>query len=133
MTKDNDKYGLTDATDKDKNNTQPAPSQNRTMNNINNHKSDLTIIQWNCQNHANIKELRAFLCEQEIKPNIICLQETWLKDKNRLPNIPNYKTACYKNRSDQKGGGVMIFANKNTPFQKLDIKLENSQHRSLRD
>lgn len=83
--------------------------------------SDLELVQWNIRNMGNISELRSQLEDKKLKPHLLCLQETWLK--NKIPHIPNYKVASFKHRID-RGGGVLTYIRNDLPFTNLDLKIE---------
>ena len=65
----------------------------------------LLILLWNCRSlTANLIEFNNYL--NKVKPNIICLTETWLKGTINI-NISGYN--LYRNdRFGSKGGGVAI-------------------------
>ena len=57
----------------------------------------LSILQWNARSLiANGQELKHFIEEIDVKPNIICIQETWLKPS--LEFIIHGYTAVRKDR-----------------------------------
>ena len=66
----------------------------------------LKIIQWNIRNairnKASLSSLSSF-----IKPNIICLQETWSRLGSNL-NIPGFNLMAHTPRPQIRGGGVAI-------------------------
>lgn len=68
----------------------------------------LSILQWNARSLiANGQELKQFIEESPVKPDIICVQETWLKPS--LDFIIYGYTAVRKDRSSAIGGGVITF------------------------
>ena len=61
-----------------------------------------TDISWNCQVLATHEADLKILQEQE-KPDLLCLQETWLKQGKPVPfNLPNY----FFYRADREEGRV---------------------------
>lgn len=82
----------------------------------------LAILQWNAGSlAANGQELKHFIVEQDVKPNIICIQETWLKPS--LDFIIYGYTAIRKDR-DTAGGGVATFIQQGINYRNLNIDKE---------
>jgi hypothetical protein len=84
----------------------------------------LIILQWNAQSliaHGN--ELKHYIYNTTKKPNIICVQETWLK-----PNL-NFKINGYslirKDRIINRGGGVCIFVENSITYNIKENKKLN--------
>ena len=51
----------------------------------------IVIAHWNIRGlRANLYQLRNYLDQTRISPDIICLQETFLKEKYQTPKIDNY-------------------------------------------
>ena len=74
------------------------------------------LLQWNAQSiisHGN--ELKHYIYNSNCKPDIICIQESWLNNKI------NYKLNNYsivrKDRKFGRGGGVCIFVKNNITFK----------------
>ena len=69
------------------------------------------ILQWNCRGiRANYKELLLFL--NEYNPKVVCLQETFLKDKNQL-NIKHFQSYNHLYKDGHRAsGGVSILVKK---------------------
>lgn len=66
------------------------------------------IMQWNARSLiANGQELKHHIQELSVKPNIICIQESWLKPTFDFI-IYGYTSVC-KDRSSAAGGGVVTF------------------------
>ena len=68
----------------------------------------LKIISWNAHSlQAHPRELKHYLSKTRKLPDIICVQETWLKEDSKF-EIPGYSREM-KCRKDVRGGGVAIF------------------------
>ena len=66
---------------------------------------NFTILQWNCQSiRGRTAELVMELKKMAKLPDVIALQETWLKDGQAF-KFPGYNIA-FLNRSNRRGGGV---------------------------
>ena len=93
-----------------------------------NYSSQLTVLQWNSHSMQNLYELRNYLTDSKIKPQVICLQETFLKSRNKIPKIPGYTVASYKHRSTNKayGGGVLTYIVEGMPHSDLKIAIDSS-------
>ena len=75
---------------------------------------------------VHLHALRAFLNSSNIVPNIICLQETWVKSHDRIPKIPNYNVASYFNRQgNNKGVGVIIYIESGIAYEPLDLNFSD--------
>ena len=71
----------------------------------------ISILQWNARSLvANGQEFKKFVSSMQDKPNIICIQETWLRAQWDFI-IQGY-TAIRNDRMMGKGGGVAIFVRK---------------------
>ena len=65
------------------------------------------ILQWNAQSLlAHSKELKNYINSWTPKPDIICIQESWLKE-GKTYNLPGYDRNITK--SKKCGGGCAIF------------------------
>ena len=63
------------------------------------------ILQWNARSLlANGQEFKQFIKEMATKPDIVCVQETWLKP--RLDFVVHGYTVIRRDRNDGVGGGV---------------------------
>ena len=81
------------------------------------------IIQWNCRGiRANYKELLLLL--NKYNPKVVCLQETFLQDKNQL-NIKHFQwfNHLYKN-GHRASVGVSILVWKDILQQQINIDRE---------
>jgi len=79
------------------------------------------IIHWNCRGiKANYNEL--LLLISDLCPEIICLQETFLKSSDNLTfrNFTEY--SMFTNNPNRASGGSTILANNRIPQSKLNLK-----------
>ena len=81
------------------------------------------ILQWNCRGiRANCEELLLLL--NKYNPKVVCLQETFLKDKNQL-NIKYFQSYNHLYKDGHRGsGGVSIFIRKDIHQQQINIDSE---------
>ena len=57
----------------------------------------VVVAHWNVRGlRANLYQLRNYLNETSYSPDIICLQETFLKEKIKTPNFSNYNVVITK-------------------------------------
>ena len=82
----------------------------------------LKIVQWNIRNLSSNKSSINYLTDH-LSPHIFCLQETWARPTDPL-KLPGLSLISRKDRQDDRGGGVAIFANSATPIIPLDIDSE---------
>ena len=91
---------------------------NNTSQNPNTSAQDIRILSWNAGSlPAHGAELKYYIDEIDAKPQIICIQETWLKDTS-TNNIPGYNKEV-KCRKDRKGGGVAMFIQHTLPYERI--------------
>ena len=81
------------------------------------------ILQWNCRGiRTNYKELLLLL--NKFNPKVVCLQETFLKDKNQL-NIKHFQSYNHLYKDGLRAsGGVSIFVRKDILQQQINIDSE---------
>ena len=70
--------------------------------------------------------LEADIYSLDVQPDVICLTETWLSEKDEICNylVTEYNSFVATNRNS-KGGGVMLQCNKfcsNTTESKIDFQ-----------
>jgi len=83
-----------------------------------NNDNNIRILSWNAGSlPAHGAELKHYIDEVDSKPQIICIQETWLQDTSTY-NIPGYNKEV-KCRKDRKGGGVATFIQQSIPYERL--------------
>ena len=78
----------------------------------------MLILQWNaiCL-LANGEECIGFINEMENKPDVICIEETWLKSSIDFV-IQGYVSVC-RDRGDNKGGGCATFIKQGIPYREI--------------
>ena len=77
------------------------------------------ILQWNARSLiANGQEFKHFIANCDVSPDIICVQETWLKPQLHF-QISGYE-AIRKDRNKGNGGGVATFIKKGIGFRKVE-------------
>jgi hypothetical protein len=80
-------------------------------------------MQWNARGAlAHINELRHYLSTLKFLPDIICIQETFLKPRNSF-NIQNYIT-IRKDRINGERGGVLILVKTGINYRLIKMKDE---------
>ena len=83
----------------------------------------ISILQWNARSLvANGQEFKKFVSSMQDKPNIICIQETWLRAQWDFI-IQGY-TAIRNDRMMGKGGGVAIFVRNGIRFSIVQLGRE---------
>ena len=103
-------------------------------------KKDITIVQWNSRSlKRRISEFKLFLYTR--KPDIVAIQETWYKNKNKTPTFISYEH-IRKDRINRPAGGIMLLmrdhlqyeekaiteynGNKSLEVQVITVKMQNS-------
>ena len=89
--------------------------------------SSLIVLNLNVRSlKKHLEDLEALAYSLESPPDILCLTETWLSEKDD-PNpflVTGYQNLLSK-VCDSKGGGIMIETRNNCSFQKvLDCDIE---------
>ena len=84
-------------------------------------KKLLALLQLNINSITN-KHEELKLLVTELQPDIITIQETKLKKRNKTPQIPTY-TAIRTDRANGKGGGLLTYIKHNITFS--DTKIPN--------
>ena len=75
----------------------------------NQHNSNFQVHQFNCNGLLSVNrsvELKLYLYSR--KPDVMCLCETFIKDKNREPKFVGYHEPYSKYREDAAKGGLSI-------------------------
>ena len=73
---------------------------------------------WNCRSIYNkLFELKRYVYIR--KPDVICLQETWIRE-NYVPSFINYR-GVLKNRNG-RGGGIAIFVRNQLVMEEIDLQ-----------
>ena len=90
--------------------------------------NNITILQWNCQSiRARVNELNIFIGKMEKVPDIIALQETWLKEGNNF-SISGYNIVRL-DRGRHQGGGVATLLREGISYTSQTI--EQNEYESL--
>ena len=80
----------------------------------------LSILQWNARSLcSNGQEFKKYIEELSEKPNVICVQETWLRP--HLDFIIRGYVAVRRDRGNGSGGGVATFIKHGLGFRTLNI------------
>ena len=73
---------------------------------VNDSEAPFSSIHFNSRSvDKNFDQISNFLNLLEFEFDVIGLSETWLKDADKLPNMPGYNSVC-SNRCGRLGGGV---------------------------
>lgn len=77
------------------------------------------FLQWNARSlMANGQEFKHFINELEVKPDVICIQETWLKP--HLEFVIHGYIGLRNDRITRGGGGCATFIKIGTPYKLKD-------------
>ncbi len=81
------------------------------------------ILQWNARSlMANGQEFKHFINELEEKPDVICIQETWLKPN--LDFVIHGYIVLKKDRIDGGGCGCDIFFKLGLPYRLIEMGVD---------
>lgn len=81
-----------------------------------------SILQWNARSLiANGQEFKKLIRDFEVKPDFLCVQETWLKPHLDFV-VPGY-ICLRKDRSDQSGGGCATFIKSGIQYKVCEYEL----------
>lgn len=81
------------------------------------------LLQWNARSlTANGQEFKKFIVESEVKPDTICIQETWLRPHLDFI-IPGYESVRF-DRGGNQGGGCATFVRNGIPFRRIETTTE---------
>ena len=90
-----------------------------------NRKQTIKIINWNCRGFkGKTSELKNIITKTDY-PQVICLQETKMKEKQNEMKIPNYKEIHRQHVSEKGSPGLSILIRNDTNYQM--IKTHESQ------
>lgn len=77
------------------------------------------ILQWNARSLiANGQDFKQFVLEREERPDVVCIQETWLK--SGLDFILYGYVAVRKDIRKGRGGGCATFIKQGIPYRIID-------------
>src|SRR6218665_2719343 len=98
----------------------------------------VSIMQWNAHSlRSNKDQLKNFLINTSNPPDVICIEETFLKKKHQSPKIDGYNTApvincrCYyyyyynivrKDCTSNEKGGLVIYIKLGLNFTLLSVE-----------
>src|SRR6218665_429560 len=93
----------------------------------------VVVAHWNVRGlRANLYQLKNYLNETSYSPDIICLQETFLKEKIKTPNFDNYNVVR-KDYVKNSRGGLAILIRTGISFTILDIdQIESAEILGIR-
>ena len=78
----------------------------------------LAILQWNARSPiSNGYEFKGFIERMHVKPDVICIQETWLKGV--LDFVLKGYTSLRRDRQGGNGGGCAIFVKEGLQIREL--------------
>ena len=82
-------------------------------------KMSIKIISWNANSiNAHSIELKNYIQNCQIKPDVICVQETFLKSKSKF-KIPGYSIESKNRSDDRRWGGVATFIKEGTIYERI--------------
>lgn len=84
----------------------------------------LQILQWNARSLiANRQEFKNFILKQERCPDIICVQESWLKPCLNFTVLGYFATR--RDRQGGNGGGIVTFIKQDIGYRIVEINQEH--------
>lgn len=87
-------------------------------------RNSITIMQWNARSLiANGAELEKYIEDLKIKPDVICIQETWLNNTKSV-NLKNYKCFREDRMNGRRGGGVANFVRETIPAREIKLAVD---------
>jgi ribonuclease HI len=82
----------------------------------------LSILQWNARGlRCNKDQLKHFLINTPNPPDVLCIEETFLKEKALTPKLENYNS-IRKDRTTKGHGGLIIYIKVGLNFNVLDVE-----------
>ena len=97
-----------------------SPTSSHPPNPPRNPRNFLKILQWNCNSILpKLPELKMFLNSMDKAADVICLQETYLKEGKTL-SLPNYNIERADRKNGNKGG-VATLIKKEIPYSTLPV------------
>ena len=94
--------------------------------------SNLRIVSWNArslscaENTHKQSQLIHFLNKYETLPEVVCIQETWNHEGQKLIKLPGYKSPIsFRREKNQLGGGVAIFIKFGIDADEINFKHTN--------
>lgn len=78
------------------------------------------VLQWNARSLiSNGQEFKKYVDDFNVKPHIICVQETWLKPN--LSFVVQGYSVVRKDRNKGTGGGVITFIKQDVAFREVNV------------
>jgi len=82
-------------------------------------QNTITILQWNANGVLHrLAELKNYIASQKYPPDVICIQETHLKQEKKL-SIQQYNTERRDRKDGEKGGGVATLVKRHLVYTVL--------------
>lgn len=82
------------------------------------------ILQWNARSLcSNGQEFKSFIEEMNKKPQVICIQETWLK--SQLDFVLYGYVAIRRDREVGTGGGIVTFIQQGLGYRVISLSKES--------
>ncbi len=79
----------------------------------------LIVLQWNARSLcANGQEFKGYISQMKEKPDVICIQESWLN--SRLDFVLKGYVSVRRDRDDGKGGGCVTFIKEGMPYRVVE-------------
>lgn len=79
----------------------------------------LALLQWNARSlYANGQEFKGYINQMKDKPDVICIQESWLNP--RLEFVLKGYISVRRDRVEGKGGGCVSFVKEGIPYRVLE-------------
>ncbi len=83
----------------------------------------VSVLQWNARSlYANGLEFKSYINQMKVKPEVICIQESWLKPK--LEFVLKGYIRVRRDREAGKGGGCITFVKEGIPYRVLEKGVE---------
>lgn len=80
----------------------------------------MLILQWNARSLiANGQDFKQFIGTREEKPEVVCVQETWLKPN--LDFVLSGYIAIRQDRREGGGGGCVTFVKQGIPYRVISL------------
>ena len=91
------------------------------------------VAQWNAHGlNAHLLQFKNYLVQVKILPDVICIQETFLKEKNKTPKFDNYNV-IRKDFMQHTRGGLAILIKKGINFTILNLDvIENIEIQGIK-
>jgi ribonuclease HI len=82
----------------------------------------LTILQWNARGlRCNKDQLKLFLLNTSVPPDVLCIEETLLKENRNSPKLENYNL-IRKDSTKKRSGGLIIYIRIGLNYNVLEME-----------